>query len=125
MNRSEEKFLCHIRDIYRSITSFELIFEKKYDICLNEGMLLCSLKENIQSSSQLAEILGLSHSNTSKVIKSAEAKGLINRNIGQDDKRQMYFNLNKEGKKVLSQIKCKGLVLPEILQPVLGHCDEE
>ncbi len=119
MEKGEEKTLCRIRDIYRSIAIFELNFEGKYNICLNEGMLLCSLQDNQYSSSQLAEALGLTNSNASKVIRSLEQKGLIERNIGADDKRQMYFSLSEKGKLKLANIRCEDMDLPEILKTVV------
>lgn len=99
------KTLCTVRDIYRSIRDFEFYFQQKYDLCLNEGMLLCTLNLSTHSSSGLADELGLSHSNTSKVIKSVEDKGFIERKLGKDDKRQMYFHLTEEGKDKLDEIK--------------------
>ncbi|MBP1618755.1 MAG: DNA-binding protein [Bacteroidetes bacterium] len=119
MEKGQEKTLCRIRDIYRSIATFEAGFEGKYDICLNEGMLLCSLNGNKYSSSELAEVLGLTNSNTSKVIKSVEKKGLVKRNIGKDDKRQMYFTLTDVGKAKLDTIKCEDIEVPELLKAVI------
>ncbi|MDR0660103.1 MAG: MarR family transcriptional regulator [Prevotellaceae bacterium] len=112
--------LCKIRDIYRSIADFELRFEKKYNLCLNEGMLLCSLSEVKQlSSGEIAELLGLTPSNASKVIKSAENKGLIKRTLGDKDKRQMYFSLTGEGKRQLALINCKGIGIPTSIKTLL------
>ena len=54
---------------------FENQFAKAYSLSLNEGMLLCTLLDNGQlSSSEIAEALGLSTSNASKVIRSVEEK---------------------------------------------------
>ncbi|MEF9932397.1 MAG: MarR family transcriptional regulator, partial [Bacteroidales bacterium] len=93
-----ENKLCKIRDIYRVIQEFEQEFEKEYNMSLNEGMLLCILsKIKIASSGDLAKELGLTCSNTSKVIKSVEKKEFIKRVIGNNDKRQMYFSLTNEG----------------------------
>lgn len=119
MEKGQEKTLCRIRDVYRSIAAFEAGFEDRYDICLNEGMLLCSLSGNRYSSSELAEMLGLTNSNTSKVIKSVEKKGLVRRNIGKDDKRQMYFTLTDAGKAKLETIKCEEIDIPEMLRAVI------
>lgn len=119
MEKIQEKKLCRIRDIYRSIATFEADFELKYNISLNEGMLLCSLKDNNYSSSELADLLGLTNSNTSKVIKAVEEKGLVQRNVGKDDKRQMYFSLTKEGKARLSNIRCEENDIPEMLKTVI------
>ena len=65
--------LCRIRDIYRAIAEFEVKFMQEFDLSLNEGMLLCTLLNTPKlTSSEIAEALGLSASNTSKVIRSVE-----------------------------------------------------
>ncbi len=75
-------------------------------MCLNEGMLLCSLSQGgSYTSGQMAEMLGLSHSNASKVIASVEKKGWIKRSLGKEDKRQMYFQLSASGGKQLSAMQ--------------------
>lgn len=109
--------LCKIRDLQRAIIQFEAQFEKLYGICLNEGMTLCSLSESERlSSGEISELLGLTSSNTSKVIRSVENKGLIERVIGVTDKRQMYFSLTEKGSKLLKDIKCSELDIPELLR---------
>ena len=95
---------CKIRDFYRAITDFETRFEKRYGLCLNEGMLLCCL---------------LTHSNTSKVIRSVEKKGLIERILGDDDKRQMYFSLTQEGERCLKELECCDVEIPDVLKKIL------
>jgi len=109
------KRLCAIRDIYRAINSYEESFHNEFGICLNEGMLLCSLKEGRLSSGEIAAKLNLSCSNTSKLIRSVEEKGYITRDLGKKDKRQMYFALTKEGKAKLETVLNDDLELPEPL----------
>lgn len=112
--------LCKIRDIQRSIITFEAFFSKEYGISLNEGMLLCSLlKNNLLSSGELSELLGLTLSNTSKVILSAEKKGLIHRILGASDKRQMYFSLTEKGKELILGIQCQKIDIPDILRELV------
>lgn len=83
--------LCAIRDIRQAVTRFEADFERRYGISLNEGMVLCSLKDGVTlSSGELGEMLGLTPSNASKVIAAAERKGLIERGMGTADKRRMF-----------------------------------
>ncbi len=101
------KSLCLIRDIYRSIREFEIEFQQKHDLCLNEGMLLCSLRSSKLSSGEIAEKLGLTNSNASKVIRSVEDKGFIERLLGEGDKRQMYFLLTSKGETMLQEISCE------------------
>lgn len=109
--------LCKIRDLQQRIAAFEQLFIKRYGICLNEGMVLCSLYKSSAgelTSGELSALLGLSHSNTSKVIASVEKKGLIARALGQTDKRQMYFSLTPKGTETLLSIHCEDLPLAEI-----------
>ncbi len=109
--------ICKIRDIYRAITMFESQLEKLHGLSLNESMLLCSLsKKDRLSSSEIAEVLGLTCSNASKVIKSVESKALIERVLGEIDKRQMYFYITEKGKQILGNIKCENMEIPEILK---------
>ncbi|MEG0456087.1 MAG: MarR family transcriptional regulator [Bacteroides sp.] len=112
--------LCKIRDIYRSIAQYEVEFQKAYNLSLNEGMLLCTLSHTEQlSSGEIAEQLGLTTSNCSKVILSVEKKGYISRALGQADKRQMYFSLTPQGRERLSEIKCSAIELPAGLKQII------
>lgn len=109
--------LCSIRDLYRSIAEFETRFEKIHNLSLNEGMLLCSLtKADRLSSGEIAELLGLTTSNTSKVIKSVENKELIERGLGSRDKRQMYFSLTDKGRSRFREIKSQNIEIPPMLE---------
>lgn len=113
--------LCKIRDVYRAIAEFEVQFTQMYDLSLNEGMLLCTLLNTPKlTSGEIAEALGLSASNTSKVIRSVEGKKLITRLIGKEDKRQMRFSLTTEGKNRISDIKNATFELSELLQQVVS-----
>lgn len=112
--------LCKIRDIYRTIAEFESHFMQAYGLSLNEGMLLCTLlAQEKMTSGEIAEALGLSASNASKVIRSVEEKELITRLIGKEDKRQMNFILTAEGKHCITEIKNASFDLPPLLQQVI------
>ncbi len=114
--------LCKIRDIYRAIAEFEGQFVQQYDLSLNEGMLLCTLLDTPRlTATEIAEALGLSASNASKVIRSVEGKKLITRVVGKKDKRQMHFALTLEGKKRILAIKEATWELPDLLQQAIGE----
>ena len=109
--------ICKIRDIYKLIGEFEGQFEKDFGITLNEGMLLCSLLEKrTLSSTELAKNLGLTCSNTSKVIKSVEEQGFIERQLGKEDKRQMYFALTEKGAECILSVKNSKINIPKELK---------
>ena len=81
--------LCKIREVSRAIAEFEQRFEQEYHLSINEGVLLCCLARHGElSSGEIAEVLRLTCSNTSKVIRSVERKGFVTRKLGEDDKRQ-------------------------------------
>lgn len=111
---------CKIRDVYRAITDFEAQFEKRYGLGLNEGSLLCALHEMGRlSSGDIAKQLNLTQSNASKVIRAAENKGLVQRSLGDDDKRQMYFSLTPEGERCLTRLHCCDIEVPAVLKQLL------
>ena len=110
------KTLCRIRDIYRAISDFETQFQQTHNLNLNEGMLLCSLHTNgVLTSGEIASALGLTASNTSKVITATEKKELIKREFGLSDKRQMYFSLTEKGLTAISKIECDKVDVPSML----------
>lgn len=112
--------LCKIRDVYRAIAEFESQFVQQYNLSLNEGMLLCGLLDKPRlTSGEIAEALGLTCSNTSKLIRSVEEKKLVARIVGKVDKRQMYFSLTTEGKERITKIINSNYELPAILQQVV------
>lgn len=109
--------LCHIRDLYRAILNFEQYFEQHYDLNLNEAMLLCTLSaRSSQTAGEVAEALGLTNSNASKVIASAEALKLIKRQMCKDDKRRMRFSLTALGEERLARLQADDIEVPEILR---------
>lgn len=111
--------ICKIRDILRSIMDFEADFQQKYNLCLNEGMMLCTLQNGKFSSKELANSLGLTLSNTSKTIKLLESKTLIKRILGKIDKRQMYFILTVKGIEKLAEINCEEENIISILNNIM------
>lgn len=114
--------LCRIRDLQRAILRFEAAFIQRFGLTLNEGMLLCTLLETPRlTSGELSESLGLTPSNTSKVIRPVEDKGLITRLVGETDKRQMLFTLTPKGRQLITEIKESTYELPEELQQALAN----
>ena len=101
----------------RAVNQFETAFEKRYGICLNEGMILCSLAnaERI-CPGRLGELLGLTASNTSKVLRSVESKGLVLRELCCKDRRQMYYSLTPKGRELLASVNWHEVETPEILR---------
>lgn len=110
--------ICVIKDIYRAINAFEEEFQKTFGLCINEALVLCALREGSLASSEIAEQAGLKVSHASKLIKSVEDKGYLERAFGPSDKRYMIFSLSESGKSILHNIEEDELTIPELLQPI-------
>ena len=113
--------LCKIRNISKAISEFENNILEVCKLSLNEVMLLCTLSKCEQiTSGELAESLGLTCSNTSKVIKSLEDKEFIERRLGKADKRQMILSITKKGREKLKEINSNNNIeVPDILEDII------
>jgi len=100
---SGSKFMV-MRDVLKNIYAFESFLLANFRVCLNEAMVLCTLEQGTERSTKLAQSLGVTYSLMSRTLASLEKKGLVNRAIGTDDKREMYFSLTKNGKEMLTKI---------------------
>lgn len=108
--------LCRIRDLQRAVVQFEAAFERRYGISLNEGMTLCTLSKRPRiCPGELGELLGLTPSNTSKVLRSAETKGLVARELCCKDRRQMFYSLTAEGQTLLESIHPSEVEIPSLI----------
>lgn len=100
--------ICKLKDIYKALYNFEKDFATNNGITINEGMVLCCLKDgSSKSANEICEFLGLSNSRVSKVIFSVEKKGYIKREMGKIDKRQMIFSLTNEGDEKVKEMQGK------------------
>lgn len=112
--------LCRIRDLQRALNRFEELFEKAYGICLNEGMVLCTLsKVERICPGELGERMGLTPSNMSKVLRAAEGKGLLRRELCSEDRRQTFYTLTEAGRSLLGSMDCRQVEMPEMLRDCL------
>lgn len=110
-----DKELCRIRDVARAVAHFEQNLQTEFGLNLNEAMLLCSLfEQEIRSSGEIGQLLGLTSSNASKVICSVEKKGFIKRSYGRNDKRQMYFSLTTKGSEKIEQLRSSDIFIPDV-----------
>lgn len=107
--------LCALQGLIQAMDIFEKNFLEVHGLNLKEGMLLCCIAEQQLTASDIACKIDLTNSNCSKVIKSVEQKGLIERSFGIVDKRKMFFVLTVVGKEKMTEISMKKLDVPEIL----------
>ena len=104
--------ICKLKDIYKALYNFEKEFADKNSITINEGMLLCCLKDGEpKSANELCDFIGLSNSRVSRIINTVEAKGYISRQMGATDKRQMIFTLTELGKQKTKEMQKQNINL--------------
>lgn len=102
--------ICQLKDIYKVLYHFEKEFAENNGITINEGMLLCCLKDGKpRSANELCDFVGLSNSRVSRVINTVETKGYIVREIGVKDKRQMIFSLTELGRQKIKEMQKQGM----------------
>lgn len=116
--------ICLLRELTKAMAEVEIILNESFNLCLNESIVVCSIDastEECLSASEIAVLTSMTTSHTSKVIKSIEEKGLIVRQMGLADKRQMYFKLTIKGKRLLRAMNDDDLEIPEILKPIFNN----
>jgi DNA-binding MarR family transcriptional regulator len=75
------------------------VISKKFRLTVNERNILIILSyKNIKSVKEISQILSLSKTNTSKVLRSLEKKSLIVRIFNKNDKRYIQILLTEKGK---------------------------
>lgn len=108
--------ICKLRNVYRAIIGFENQLEQLVGLNINEAMLLCLLSDEVtRLAGEIAEQLGLTRSNASKVIASLEKQSLIRRQACKEDSRCQRFHITKKGREVLERIHCGDLQMPQEL----------
>lgn len=109
-----------MRELFRALSELENSLVDVHGISLNEAMVLCSIGDETIAASAIVKRTGMKASHTSKVIRLVEDKGFIRRDLGTEDKRQMYFSLTDKAKACLAGIKEKGIEVPDLLLPLFG-----
>lgn len=112
--------LCRLRGVMRALTAFELQLEQQLGLNLNEAMLLCLLShEDRLLAGEIADRLGLTRSNASKVIARLERQQLVERHQCKDDSRCQRFSLSPAGRAMLERLHCDELQCPDELKRII------
>ena len=117
--------ICVMRELMMALSDFENKLIDIHGVSLNEAMVLCSVGNECITASVIAERTGLRPSHASKVIGALEERGYLIRELGKQDKRQMYLSLTNEGKERLCQIKIHQFDIPPLLQPIFDAYTSE
>ncbi len=112
------KCICVMRELFEALSVLESGLLCTHGVSLNEAMVLCSIGKETVMASTVVERTGMTASHASKVLSAAEKKGLLVRELGMKDKRQMHFTLTEAGLNCLAGIKEKGVEIPDLLVPL-------
>ena len=110
--------ICVMRELFEALSVLESGLLDTHGVSLNEAMVLCSIGSETVTASGVVECTGMTASHASKVLRSAEKKGLLVRESGETDRRQMQFTLTSAGLACLAGIKEKGIDIPDLLVPL-------
>lgn len=95
---------CEIRQTLRRLQELEARLKKSHQMSLDEAIVLCCLSQRCDCQGNIAGQTGLTATQASRVLARLEEKHLIERSIGQTDKRQMVFSLSSKGREILAEI---------------------
>lgn len=112
------KCICVMRDLLQALAALEAQLMDTHGVSLNEAMVLCSIGQETVTASTIVERTGLNSSHASKVISAVEKRGMLIRQLGEKDKRQMYFTLTPAALSCLEGIRKHGVDVPEFLLPL-------
>lgn len=117
--------ICKIKDMYTALYAYEKQFLKQTGMTINEGALLCCLKEGKpKSANELRDFIGLSNSRVSRIIQGMEEKALIFRAMGVADKRQMFFTLTDAGKEKVKEMSARDINADSLLDRLIAVSKE-
>ncbi|WP_294598067.1 MULTISPECIES: winged helix DNA-binding protein [Bacteroidaceae] len=118
------KCICVMRELLKALSELENQLITTYGISLNEAMVLCSIGSETVAAGTIVERTGMTPSHASKTISLIEKKEMVTRDLGKQDKRQMYFTLTDKAKACLEEIKQQGVDIPQLLQPLFDNYSE-
>ncbi|KAA3614947.1 MAG: MarR family transcriptional regulator [Calditrichaeota bacterium] len=93
----KETFDYHIKSTWHLLAKMYNLKAMQHDISQVIGYVLINIEKGGTPVTQLASLLGVESTSLSRLLKSIEEKGLIERTTCEDDRRVMRVFLTKEG----------------------------
>ena len=92
---------------------------KDTGLTIGQPKILDYLKEHDGSNQkEIAKACFLEAGSLTTILNKMEEKGLIVRELGNEDRRQMYFHLSSTGKQRVSELEVDKVEMPELLKPL-------
>lgn len=103
-------------NLVKAISELEDSLRKLHGLSLNEAVIMCSIGDSVVSAGSVSELTGLKPSHVSKILRGLETRGLVERKMGNEDRRQMYFSLSREGIARMGKLKSEQIPIPDTLR---------
>jgi MarR family transcriptional regulator, organic hydroperoxide resistance regulator len=119
--RREETVDHNIKAAWHAIARMYNQQASKHDITMSMGFVLLNINsEEGTPATKIAPLMGLEARSLTRLLKSMEEKGLINRESDSSDKRMVRIVLTKEGKKKKEKSREVVLRFNEVVREKIG-----
>ncbi len=114
-----------IKEICQSVDKFEEELQQQFHVNINEAITICLLATGQYSSGDVSKLTHMRASHTSKILRSLEEKGFVNRIMGEKDKRLMYFSLTEKGENAGRVLRNNDIALPPLIRKLEEVIEKE
>lgn len=114
-----------MKELVIAVKSMEKELLEKCGVSFKEALALCAIGDERITASDIVERTGLRSSHVSKVTGVLEEQGMVERHLGQEDKRQVFFSLKQNGVECIEKIKGHTFEIPELLRPAFRNCVQD
>lgn len=112
--------ICMMSSLVKAIAELEDSLRNIHGLSLNEAVVLCCIGESAVSAGTVSQSTGLKPSHVSKILRGLESAGMVERTLGSEDRRQMYFSLTEAGLERLEKLRTEQIPVPDLLSPLAG-----
>lgn len=107
--------LCALRKIQTALKQYEDQLRDDTGLSLNEALCLCSVSRGFQEPGLIAREMELSPSRLTRILDALEERRLVERKMGDGDRRSVSVNLTYSGRELLMKYKCSDSNIPDAL----------
>ena len=116
---------CDIRKLLLDLKHMEENLVKQTGLSLHEALCLCGTSKGVCEPGKLAKEMEISPSRLSRILDSLANRGLIDRAISTEDRRNISLTLTQEGTTMVETLHCTELEIPDHLAVALDFLHDD
>jgi len=116
---------CTIRKLQLDLKHMEENLVKQTGLSLNEALCLCGTSKGVCEPGKLAKEMEISPSRLSRILDSLAKRGLIDRTISTEDRRNISLALTQEGSTMVDALHCTELEIPNHVAVALDSLHDD